>query len=152
MLAIGPRGGVYGFGKKMKKVKPIRTDERLWKRIVAKVKKGSKGGLSGQWSARKAQLAVRLYKDQGGGYKTTRSSQNSLTRWTKQNWRTKSGRNSVQGPQATGERYLPSKAIKGLSSREYKQTTSKKRKSIAAGKQFSRQPKKIAKKVKKWRS
>ena len=43
-------------------------------------------------------------------------SQKSLTAWTKQKWRTKSGKPSTQGSKATGERYLPEKAIKSLSS------------------------------------
>ena len=31
-----------------------RTNQKLWERIVGQVKAGSKGGKSGQWSARKA--------------------------------------------------------------------------------------------------
>ena len=41
--------------------------------------------------------------------------QRSLKAWGKQKWRTKSGKPSTQGPKATGERYLPEKAIKALS-------------------------------------
>jgi len=73
--------------------------------------------------------------------------QKSLKKWTKQNWRTKSGKPSTQGSKATGERYLPEKAIKSLSAKEYAATTRKKRKDTAAGKQHSSQPKKIAKKT-----
>ena len=40
-----------------------------WKRIVASVKAGSKGGKPGQWSARKAQMLAKEYKAAGGGYK-----------------------------------------------------------------------------------
>ena len=75
-------------------------------------------------------------------------SQQSLKDWTKQKWRTKSGKPSSQ----TGERYLPEKAIKALSSSEYAKTTAAKRKGKAAGKQFVKQPKTIASKVKKYRS
>ena len=78
-------------------------------------------------------------------------SQKSLTRWTNQKWRTKSGRPSTQGPLASGERYLPSSAIKSLSAQEYASTTRAKRKATKEGKQFSKQPKKIAKKVKRHR-
>tara|TARA_R110001632_G_scaffold46603_2_gene118351 strand:+ start:2144 stop:2269 length:126 start_codon:yes stop_codon:yes gene_type:complete len=39
------------------------------KRLVASVKAGSKGGSSGQWSARKAQMVAKQYKAKGGGYK-----------------------------------------------------------------------------------
>jgi len=118
----------------------------LWKRIVARVKAGSKGGKPGQWSARKAQLAVRIYKKEGGGYKGKKG-KTSLSKWTKQKWRTKSGKKSSE----TGERYLPEKAIKALSSSEYAATTRAKRKATKEGKQFSKQPKEIAKKVRKYR-
>ena len=76
------------------------------------------------------------------------SSQKSLKDWGKQNWRTKSGKPSSK----TGERYLPSAAIKSLSSSEYAKTTAAKRKGKAAGKQFVKQPKKIAEKTKKFRA
>ena len=74
-------------------------------------------------------------------------SQKSLKAWTKQKWRTKSGKPSGQ----TGERYLPEKAIKSLTSAEYSATTRAKREGTRAGKQFVRQPKKIAKKTSKYR-
>ncbi len=73
--------------------------------------------------------------------------QKSLKRWTKQNWRTKSGKKSAD----TGERYLPAAAIKSLSSAEYAATTRAKRKGTKAGKQFVKQPKKIAKKTARFR-
>jgi hypothetical protein len=74
--------------------------------------------------------------------------QKSLKAWGKQKWRTKSGKPSSQ----TGERYLPSKAIKALSPQEYAATTAAKRKGKSAGKQFVKQPKNIASKVRKYRS
>ena len=74
--------------------------------------------------------------------------QQSLKNWTKQKWRTKSGKPSTQGPKATGERYLPEKAIKALSAKEYAATTKAKRKGTKAGAQFVAQPKKVAQKVK----
>lgn len=73
--------------------------------------------------------------------------QKSLSRWTKQKWRTKSGKPSTQGPKATGERYLPESAIKSLSAAEYAATTRAKRKGTKAGKQHVKQPKRIAKKT-----
>ena len=76
-----------------------------------------------------------------------KKSQRSLKAWTKQKWRTKSGKKSSE----TGERYLPSAAIKALSSSEYAATTKKKREDTKKGKQHSRQPKKIAKKTSKHR-
>jgi len=77
--------------------------------------------------------------------------QRSLKKWTAQNWRTKSGRNSTQGPNASGERYLPESAIKALSDKEYAATTRKKRKDLNKGKQHSAQPKKVAKKTRRHR-
>lgn len=127
-----------------------RSNPKLWKRIVRSVKKGKKGGKSNQWSARKAQLAVQKYKKAGGGYLGRKSSKNSLAKWTKQKWRTKSGKNSVVGKGATGERYLPTKAIKELSQREYKKTSMAKKKSLKKGKQYSPQPPRISKKTSKW--
>ena len=76
-----------------------------------------------------------------------KKSQKSLKAWTKQKWRTKSGKKSSE----TGERYLPEKAIKSLSSKEYAATSKKKREDTAKGKQFSKQPKKIAKKTRQYR-
>ena len=74
-------------------------------------------------------------------------SQRSLKAWTKQKWRTKSGKPSAK----TGERYLPEKAIKSLTSAEYAATTKAKRQGTAAGKQFVKQPKSIAKKTARFR-
>ena len=71
----------------------------------------------------------------------------SLKAWIKQKWRTKSGKKSSD----TGERYLPEKAIKALSSKEYRLTTKLKRKTMKKGKQFSKQPKFIVDKVRNYR-
>jgi|TARA_R100001480_G_scaffold56007_1_gene68985 hypothetical protein len=75
-------------------------------------------------------------------------SQQSLKNWSKQKWRTKSGKPSSK----TGERYLPEKAIKALSASEYARTSAAKRKGKAQGKQFVKQPKSIANKVRKYRT
>ena len=80
-----------------------------------------------------------------------RAPQKSLVNWTKQKWRTKSGKPSTQGSQATGERYLPERAIKALSASEYAASTAAKRKATRAGRQVSKQPKKIAKKTARFR-
>ena len=74
-------------------------------------------------------------------------SQRSLKSWSKQKWRTKSGKPSAK----TGERYLPEAAIKALSPQEYAATTRAKRKGTKAGKQFVKQPKCIAKKTRAYR-
>ena len=72
-------------------------------------------------------------------------SQKSLDSWTKEKWGTKSGRNSTQGKNASGERYLPKKARESLSDKEYARSTLKKRASIRKGEQHSKQPDDIAK-------
>ena len=73
--------------------------------------------------------------------------QKSLKDWTSANWTTKSGKPSSQ----TGERYLPEKAIKALTSAEYASTTRAKREGTKQGKQFVKQPKKIAAKIARFR-
>ena len=77
--------------------------------------------------------------------------QKSLRAWTAQNWRTKTGKPSTQGSKATGERYLPEKAIKSLSAEEYAATSRAKREGTKANKQFVKQPKRVAKKTKNFR-
>ena len=79
-------------------------------------------------------------------------SQNSLDSWTKEDWGTKSGKNSTQGRKATGERYLPKKAREALNDEEYARSTAKKRAAARKGQQFSKQPKDVAKKTSKYRS
>ena len=74
-------------------------------------------------------------------------SQRSLKAWSKQKWRTKSGKPSSK----TGERYLHTAAIKSLTPAEYAATTREKRKGKKAGKQFTKQPKGIAKKTARFR-
>lgn len=129
-----------------------RTNESLWKKIVAQVRAGSKGGDPGEWSARKAQLAGKIYREKGGGYTGEKTKeQKSMSKWTKEDWGTKSGKPSTIGPKATGERYLPRKAREALSDKEYAATSRAKREGTKKGKQFVKQPKKIAEKTAKFR-
>ena len=44
------------------------TNPTMRKRQFNRIKAGSKGGKAGQWSARKAQMLAKAYKDAGGGY------------------------------------------------------------------------------------
>ena len=120
-----------------------KTDPALWEKVKKKVTKGDKGGKPGQWSARKAQLAVSEYKSEGGGYKGKKDPRNHLAEWTKEDWGTKSGEESGK----TGERYLPKRARDALTKEEYARTTAKKRADTKKGKQFSAQPKDVAKKT-----
>lgn len=120
-----------------------KSDPALWEKVKTQVTEGDKGGKAGQWSARKAQLAVHEYKAAGGGYKGGKSADNHLIEWTHEAWGTQSGKDSGE----TGERYLPEQAREALSEAEYKRTTAKKRADSARGKQFSAQPKDIAAKT-----
>ena len=124
-----------------------KTDPGKWKRIVSQVKASGKGGEPGQWSARKAQLATQKYKDSGGGYKGPKKADNSLSRWTREDWGTRSGKPSTQGSEATGERYLPRRAREKLTASEYAATTRAKREGMRQGKQYVPQPESIKKKV-----
>ena len=81
-----------------------------------------------------------------------KESQKSLSKWTKEEWGTKSGKNSTQGKEATGERYLPKKAREALTDKEYARSTAKKRAAMRKGKQHSKQPEDVAKKTARYRS
>jgi hypothetical protein len=81
-----------------------------------------------------------------------KESQKSLSNWTKEDWGTKSGKNSTQGSEATGERYLPKKARESLSDKEYNRSTARKRAAMRKGQQHSKQPDDVAKKTAKYRS
>ena len=120
-----------------------KRDPKKWAAAKARAKRK----MGGKHSARAMQLAVKYYKDAGGTYSGKKKPSNKLSKWSKQKWRTKSGKPSSK----TGERYLPEKAIKALSSKEYAATTRAKRKGTAAGKQFVKQPKRIAKKTARYR-
>ena len=124
-----------------------KRDPKKWAAAKAKAKRK----MGGKHSARAMQLAVKYYKDSGGTYKGTKKSTNKLSKWTKEDWGTKSGKPSTVGKGATGERYLPKTARQALSSKEYAATTRKKREDTAKGKQFSKQPKKIATKTRRHR-
>lgn len=125
-----------------------KTDPEKWARAKAE----AKSQMGGKHSARAMQLATKLYKERGGGYSGAKTSDNKLSKWTKEDWGTKSGKPSTVGPKATGERYLPKKARDALTPAEYAATTKAKREGTAKGKQFVQQPKKIAEKTARYRT
>ena len=128
------------------------TKPSLRESIKDRIMASGKGGKPGQWSARKAQLLAQAYEKAGGGYSGEKTkAQKSLSKWTGEKWGTKSGKPSTQGAKATGERYLPKKAREALSKKEYTATSAKKREDTKKGKQFSKQPSKIAKKTSRYR-
>lgn len=121
-----------------------RANPKLWEKAKAR----AKARMGGRHSARAMQLAAKIYKDLGGKYTGGKDAgQKSMTKWTKQDWGTKSGKNSVHGKDATGERYLPKRDREKLTKAQYASTTRKKRADLKKGKQFSSQPKKVKKKL-----
>lgn len=120
-----------------------RDDPRLWDEVKARITAGDKGGKAGQWSARKAQMAVADYQKRGGGYIGGKDADNHLHQWTEEDWGTRSGEKSGE----THERYLPKQARAALSDDEYARTTAAKRRDSRDGKQYSAQPDDIAKKT-----
>ena len=119
-----------------------KRDPTKWKRIVASVKAGTKGGDPGEWSARKAQLATQQYKAAGGSYVGPKSADNSLSKWTDQKWRTSDGT-----PSKGTKRYLPNSAWGSLTRSEVASTNRAKAAGNKAGKQFVAQPRTVAQKA-----
>ena len=119
-----------------------KTHPELWEKVKDEIKESDKGGDPGQWSARKAQMAVQEYKKRGGGYEDDGPDQEetSLHEWTEQDWGTKSGGESAE----TGERYLPKKVRMLLTEDEYARSTQKKK---HGEQQFVDQPDDVKEKV-----
>ena len=119
-----------------------RTDPELWEAVKTEITQAGKGGEPGQWSARKAQMAVSEYKKRGGGYDDGGASRDetSLHEWTEEDWGTKSGEESGE----TGERYLPKAVRMILTEDEYARSSAKKRGGDA---QFVDQPGDVREKV-----
>tara|TARA_R110002012_G_scaffold263617_1_gene446784 strand:- start:1604 stop:1999 length:396 start_codon:yes stop_codon:yes gene_type:complete len=123
-----------------------KTKPALWKRIVASVKRGSKGGPSGKWTARKAQLSVQKYKKQGGGYRGRKKASNKLAKWTKQKWDYVS-KGDEKKPRKKRGRYLPKKVRESLTAAEKAATNRRKRTASARGKSSAKYSRKVARKV-----
>jgi len=114
-----------------------REDPELWDRVKRRVKAGSKGGRRKQWSARKAQLAVREYKAEGGSYKAARKNpSNSLTQWTQQDWGYVEKRDERK-PRSQRGRYLPKKVREQLTAAEKRHTDAVKRRASAERRQYA---------------
>ena len=115
-----------------------KKDPKKWAAAKAK----AKAKMGGKHSARAMQLTTKYYKSSGGTYegKKPDAKSNKMKKWTKEDWGTKSGKNSTEGKDATGERYLPKKKRDSMSDKEYARTTAKKRADTAKGKQWSKQP------------
>ena len=119
-----------------------KTKPALW----ARAKALAKAKMGGKHSARAMQLATKIYKKAGGGYRGSKSSSNKLSKWGKQKWQTSSGKKS-EGKR----RYLPKKAWKALTAKEKSATNAAKARGNKKGKQFVKQPRSIAAKTKRFR-
>lgn len=119
-----------------------KSDPDLWEEVKEELKQSDKGGEPGQWSGRKAQLAVQEYKKRGGGYADEGPDQEEtdLHQWTEEDWGTKSGSQSNK----SGERYLPRKVRMLLTEDEYARSTQKKKE---GDQQFVDQPHDVKEKV-----
>ncbi len=122
--------------------KVIRENPSLWKRIVKKIKNSKKYGGRG-WNARKAQIAVKEYKEEGGKYKNKKPKSNSLIKWTKQDWHY-----SSEEMEKKKGRYFPDKVWKKLSPQEKSAQNKLKLKSRKQHKRIAPYNKKITKLVK----
>ena len=120
-----------------------KSNPKLWQKVKNEVLFSSKGGKNGQWSARKAQIATKIYKERGGSYIGSKEKDNSLQKWTDQDWQ--------YAGEVKKSRYLPKKAIEALTPQEKGATNLAKRKGTKAGHQHVKQPKRIAKKTAKFR-
>ncbi len=134
-----------------------RTNPKLWERIVNSVKAGDKGGKKGQWSARKAQLAVKRYKDAGGGYSSSSPprKKTDLKKWGDEDWQTSDGKKAQRKDQSgrtVTKRYLPKKAWDEMTPEQKKATNRKKTEGSRKGKQFVKNTKKAARASKKARN
>jgi hypothetical protein len=107
----------------------------LRKKLKEEIKAGDKGGKSGQWSARKAQLLTHKYEEAGGGYLSNErtDSQKHLENWTDEQWQTSDGKPAERAGGTT--RYLPKEAWDKLSPEEKKATNGKKQAGSRSGKQ-----------------
>lgn len=126
----------------------VKRDPAKWKRVVAAVKRSAKGGKSGEWSARKAQRATALYKQQGGGYAGPKRKSNALRSWTKQKWKY-SAETEAQKTRSKRGRYLPTAAWNKLSKRDKQATNTTKRNATKRGRQRAQYMPSVAKAVKR---
>ncbi len=118
--------------------KTIRTDEKLWNQIKKQIKNSNYGGEKGKWNARRSQLAVKIYKDMGGGYIGKKNPNNKLTKWTNEDW------NYIDGDKKG--RYLPKKVRDVLTEKQKLKENKLKRNKKGRNIPYTRETKKIMRK------
>ena len=135
------------YGKEQAKIR-----RRLKNKLMGEATMGTKAG---EWSARKSQELKRRYEaacERKGikPYKGSKTSkQKDLSAWSKQGWRTASGRKSS----VTGEPYFPAKAVKALKDKElYAKAKRQKAAATRAGKQRATYSKDIQAVVARYRA
>lgn len=121
----------------------VKTNPKLWEKCVNE----AKTKFDDKYSARMYQYALHLYKSRGGKFSGKKSERNSMRVWTAEEWGTKSGTTSVRGDHPSGERYLPKYVRERLSKREYAISSRKKRADSKRGRQYSREPGAVSKKI-----
>lgn len=111
------------------------TKPELREKIKQELMQSDKGGKQGQWSARKSQLLVKEYEQQGGGYTGQKDEKaHSLEEWTKQDWQTQDGKSKARQKDKTS-RYLPKEVWNKLSDKEKKEAEQTKVKGSKKGEQ-----------------
>lgn len=117
------------------------TKPQLRQRLKNEIQESDRGGRSGQWSARKAQLLVQEYERQGGGYTSDRKDEDaqSLEQWTDQDWQTAGGSAYAESGEEMS-RYLPEEAWHLLSDEEKRQAEETKKEGDRRGKQHVENP------------
>lgn len=120
-----------------------KSDPELWENVVREVKNGSTAGTANTWNARKAQLAIKIYKSRGGKYRSRKSRKNSLRQWTDEDWGYIDGK--------PGNRYLPKSVRESLSPAEKRVENSRKKSATRKGKQRASYSASVATKLRKSR-
>jgi len=119
----------------------VRTNPNLWEKSK---KRACTVGRLCKHSARKMQWAVNDYKRRGGSYVGGKKASNKLAVWTKQRWKTHSGK-----PSDGMRRYLPSAAWSKLSPDQIRRTNASKRRGFKKGLQWVKQPKDVVLRLRK---
>lgn len=114
-----------------------KANPELWERAKAE----AKAKMGGKHSARAMQLATQIYKDKGGKYVGAKSTKNSLSKWTKEDW----GYVGKEGK----SRYLPKAARDSLTPAQKAAGSRAKNKATKAGKQTASYTKSERKAVRK---
>ena len=121
----------------------VKNDPILWDKVVKRLKNSDRGGATGTWNARKAQLAVTEYKNLGGKYKSRKDEKNSLAIWTAESW------GYIDGKK--GNRYLPKSVRDKLSRSEAREENRRKKSATKKGVVRAKYSRSVAAKVRRSR-